>query len=92
MSDLGETESAMGLALEELRKLYAKDPENQLVTYWTKAKDDAVWEEFQTRFAKPEWDKKTRARDPAQAYVWGQYFLAIRQENERLEGVEVKTE
>ena len=39
---------------------------------------DEVWESFQVRFGKKDISKEKRSCEPAQAYFWASYFIALK--------------
>jgi len=87
MSDRDEVVDGMDLALEEGRKLIKKNPKHELLRLLTDAGDDAIWEEFQRRFGKEGLSEEERSSHRAQAYFFGQYFLALKKAVEEEIGV-----
>jgi hypothetical protein len=89
MSDSCEVEDGMVLAEDMARELYKIDPNHDLLRLF-KGKEmsdeayDKVWEEFQTRFGKPDLTRQQRAIAPAQAYFWAGYFLELKKTVETL--------
>ena len=78
MSESGEAEDGMILAVMEARRLRALNENHELLRLWSEADNDEVWEEFQTRFGKEGLSKEQRSCEPAQAYFWANYYIALR--------------
>ncbi|MEI8097022.1 MAG: hypothetical protein WCG73_02870 [Candidatus Moraniibacteriota bacterium] len=79
MSDSSESEDGQFLAFREAKKLYGLKPDHELMKYALDAGNDTVWEEFISRFGKPGISRQAQSSEPAMAYTYAQYFLALRE-------------
>lgn len=79
MSEISEVEAGIELAMDAVRKLYAVCPEHELLDLFKKADDDEIWNGFQVRFGKEGLSPEQRSYEPAQAYFWAKYFLALKE-------------
>ena len=78
MSGNHEVEDDVFLALEEAKHLRAKDPTHDLLRYIEHAEDQAVWENFLTRFGQPDLSREERQTYTAMASVYTTYANALR--------------
>ncbi len=81
MSGNHDVEDGVFLALEEAKRLRLKDPDHELLRYIEHAKDQAVWEEFLTRFGPPDLSREERQSYAAMASVYTTYIVALRDAN-----------
>jgi hypothetical protein len=79
MSEISEVDAGMELAFEAAKKLFQVCPNHELLDLFKKADDDETWNGFQTRFGKEGLTPEQRSCEPAQAYFWTNYFLALKE-------------
>jgi hypothetical protein len=77
MSDGNEVSDGQFLVYVAARQLYVIKPDHKLLRYVTQVDDDAVWEEFMTRFGKPDNTRQDNESSPGMAYIYAMYFLAL---------------
>lgn len=79
---MSEAEAGFEIAVGVAKKLHDVCPEHELLNLFTKTEEpdynEKVWEEFQVRFGKEGLTKTQRSCEPAQAYFWASYFVALR--------------
>lgn len=82
MSEISEVEAGMELAIEAARRLFQVCPDHELLDLFKGVADDdfndKTWDKFQVRFGKEGLSKEERAWEPAQAYFWANYFVALK--------------
>lgn len=86
MSDSDEATDGQSLAYEEAGRLYAIQPDHPLLKYALWPDDDVVWEEFIARFGKLGLSRDAQRSAPAVAYLYAQYWVALRQARTEIEG------
>ena len=86
MSDSDEAANAQSLAYEEAGRLHAIKPDHPLLKYALWPDDDVVWEEFIARFGKPGISRDVQRSAPAVAYLYAQYWVALRQARAEIDG------
>lgn len=78
MSDVGsDVEAGYALAIEAAMELQKRDPNHELITFFTEGHDDVVWEIFQQCFSREGSTDVERMTAMGQAYFWAHYLIAL---------------
>jgi hypothetical protein len=90
MSDSDEAADGQALAYDEAIRLAKLNPDHELLQYALHPGDDAIWEEFIARFGKPGISREVQKAYPAMAWLYAQYWIALREACDELDPTVVK--
>lgn len=85
MSDSDEATDGQALAYEEAVRLAKLKSDHELLRYALHPDDDAIWEEFVGRFGKPGLSREAQKAYPAIAWLYAQYWIALREACDELD-------